>query len=213
MNKKDTSIKLIGKESGRELECPVLPGTEGASTLDISKLSPELGYFTFDPGFVSTASCESKITYIDGDRGQLQYRGYAIDQLAEQSHFVEVAYLIYYGELPNREQMNRFNQELATHGKLDKQVLTLLHRAFPSTAHPMSVLMASISYLAALYHKEKNIYDEQYRETSFLRMLAKIAPITAWAFRNHQKKTLLDPDPDICRAPAPNYPSPKTSCT
>ena len=197
MDKPDKSFKLIGQESGKEMELQVLPGTEGASTLDIGELNKELGYFTFDPGFVSTASCESKITYIDGDKGQLQYRGYAIEQLAEHSHFIEVAYLIYYGELPDHEQLQQFNESLTTHSKLDKQVMMMMHRAFPSNAHPMSVLTASISYLAALYHKEKNIHEKKYRETSFLRMLAKIAPITAWAFRNHQNKSLLDPNPDL----------------
>ena len=197
MANKDTRVTLTGKESGEALELPVLPGSEGASTIDIAELNKRLGYFTFDPGFVSTASCESKITYIDGDRGQLKYRGYPIDQLATHSHFVETACLIYYGELPRRQQLDEFNRVLTTHGKIDKQAMTLLYRAFPNNAHPMATLMASVSYLAALYHEDKNIYDERYREKSFLIMLSKMALITAWAFRTHQKKSLIDPDPTL----------------
>ncbi len=197
MADKDISVKLTGRESGRELELPVLPASEGASTLDIGKLPQALGYFTFDPGFVSTASCESKITYIDGQKGLLRYRGYPIERLAEHSNFIESAYLLYYGELPQRDQLKNFRQNLVEHGKLDEQAMTSLYRAFPDDTHPMAILMASVSRLAALYHEGKNVYDEKYRETSFIRTLAKMAPITAWVFRNRLKKPLINPVPGL----------------
>ena len=195
MPKKDASIKLIGNESGREVELPVLSASEGPDTLDTSRLPQKLGLFTFDPGFVSTASCESKITYIDGKKGLLRYRGYPIEELAEHSNFVESAYLLYYGELPDRTQLDRFNQRLADHAAVERTAMVALQNAFPRDAHPMAMLMASISLVAALHHKEKNIHDTEYRETAFLHLLAKMATITAWIFRHHLGKKTLAPDP------------------
>ena len=197
MAKQDTSVKLIGRESSKEIDLPVLPASEGTHTLDIAKLHQALGYFTFDPGFVSTASCESKITYIDGEKGLLRYRGYPIEQLAEHSGFVESAYLLFYGELPKRTQLDEFNRRLAEHAVLDREATSHLQRAFKRDAHPMAMLMAAVSLLAATYHKEKNVYDAEYQEIAFLRLLAKMPAITAWVFRYHLGKEPLDPDPNL----------------
>ena len=195
MPRKDSSAKLIGKESNKEVDLPVLLASEGSDTLDIRKLHQTLGYFTFDPGFVSTASCESKITYIDGEKGLLRYRGYPIEQLAEHSHFTESAYLLYYGELPTQTKLEAFNQSLAEHATLDQDSITSLQRAFPNDAHPMAMLMATISQIAAQYHREKDVYNAQYRESAFIHLLAKIPTITAWTFRYHLNKKLVNPDP------------------
>ncbi len=195
MPKQDTGVKLIGNQSGREVELPVLPGAEGPSTLDVGKLPQKLGYFTFDPGFVSTASCASKITYIDGKKGLLRYRGYPIEELAEHSNFIESAYLLYYGELPQQAQLEEFNRRLAEHAALERATMTALQNAFPSDAHPMAMLMAAVSLIAALHHKGKDVYDANYRETAFLRLLAKMATITAWILRHHLGREPVAPDP------------------
>ena len=197
MPNKDSSVTLTGNVSGREVELPVLSASEGPDTLDIGKLPQKLGYFTFDPGFVSTASCESRITFIDGNKGLLRYRGYPIETLAEHSNFIESAYLLYYGELPTRAQLEEFNSRLAEHAALERATTALLHGAFPNDAHPMAMLMASVSLIAATYHKEKNVRDATYRETAFLRLLAKMATITAWIFRRHLGKEPLEPDPQL----------------
>jgi citrate synthase len=197
MKQHQSSVKLIGEKNNKEIDLPVLAATEGPRTLDIGKLHQSLGYFTFDPGFVSTASCESKITYTDGNKGLLQYRGYSIEQLAEHSNFTEVAYLLYYGELPNPEQLEEFNRLLAQHAPLDLDILANLQRVLPKDAHPMAMLMTAMSVLAAQYQKEKDIQNPEYHQVSFLRILAKMPAITAWALRHQFRKKPLAADPRL----------------
>ncbi len=197
MKRQQSSVKLIGEKTSKTIDLPILAATEGSQTLDIGKLHQSLGYFTFDPGFVSTASCESKITYTDGNKGLLKYRGYSIEQLAAHSNFTEIAYLLYHGELPSLKQLEEFNCLLAQHAPLDLDTLCTLSRALPKDAHPMAMLMAAMSMLAAQYQKGKNIHDAKYQQVSFLRILAKMPAITAWAFRQQLGEKPLPADPNL----------------
>ena len=197
MKRHQNSVKLIGEKSNKEIDLPVLTATEGPQTLDIGKLHQSLGYFTFDPGFVSTASCESKITYIDGNKGLLKYRGYSIEQLAAHSNFTEVAYLLHYGELPTLKQLEEFNYLLAQHTPFDHDVLSGLSHALSEDAHPMAMLMAAMSVLAAQYQKEKDVHDPEYCQVSFLRILAKMPAIAAWALRHQSGKKPIPANPQL----------------
>ncbi len=192
-------IKLTESVSGKEkeIELPVLESTAGADIIDIRPIHAELGYFTFDPGFVSTASCESKITYIDGGRGLLKYRGYPIEQLAEQSNFAEVCYLLFYGDLPDRRQLDEFNQSLVRHSHLDEDTMAALLNCFGRERHPMAMLMAAVSHLAALYHDETAVHDPQYRERAAHRLIAKMATITAWLLCHRNGRPLRQRNPAL----------------
>ncbi len=164
------------------VDLPVLHGTEGPSVIDITKLYKETDYFTFDPGFLSTASCESKITYIDGDKGILRYRGYDIAELAEKSDFLEVAYLLLYGELPDKKQKEEFVHRITYHTMVHEQ-LQFLYRGFPRSAHPMAVLVGATGSLSAFYHDSLDINDPDQRELAVLRMIAKVPTLAALAYR------------------------------
>ena len=193
--KSKKSIRLTDSETNKPLDLPVYEATEGLSGLDIGTLSKESGCFIFDPGFVSTASCESKITYIDGSKGELRYRGYSIEQLAEESNYVETAFLLYYGELPSETQLNQFKQNLAEQTTLDMQSMETLFSSFSRKAHPMTMLMAAVSNLAARYHPDKDIYNREYRDQSFFQLLAKIPVIVAWIHCYREGKKLTPPIP------------------
>lgn len=184
--------KLTDVSSDKAIDLPIIESSVGNDIVDIRSVHKELGYFTFDPGFVSTASCESKITYIDGDAGLLSYRGYPIEQLAEQSTYPEVCYLLFYGELPKQEQLNQFTTSLAQHAELDKQKTTSLLNSFNPKWHPMAMLMATVSHLAAMYHDEKAIHDSEYRERAAHRLLAKTATIAAAIHRYRQGKVIKE---------------------
>src|SRR5579884_1826413 len=161
---------------------PVYPGSEGPSVIDISKLYGETGYFTYDPGFLSTASCESKITYIDGDQGILRYRGYNIDELAEKSDFLEVCYLLLYGELPTPEQKKNFNHNVTIHTMAHEQ-LHFLYRGFPRRSHPMAILVGAVASLSAFYHDSLDITNPEHRELAAYRMIAKMPTLCAMAHK------------------------------
>jgi len=161
---------------------PIYDGKYGPSVLDISKLYKDSGYFTIDPGFMSTASCESKITFIDGDQGILMHRGYPIEELAEKSDFLEVAYLLLYGELPNKSEKEKFVATITNHTMVHEQV-QFLYRGFPRRAHPMAIMVGAFSSLSAIYHDSLDIYDEKQRELSAHRMIAKIATLAAMAYK------------------------------
>lgn len=191
------TVKLTDPQADKEITLPVLESSVGPDIIDIRPIYSELGYFTFDPGFVSTASCESKITYIDGGRGLLSYRGYTIEQLAENSNYPEVCYLLLYGELPKRRQLDEFNHSILTHGGLDRRALTSLFDGFGKESHPMAMLMAAVSYLAALYHRELAIHDPRYRERAAHRLIAKTATIAAWIVRYRNGQALAERDPEL----------------
>ncbi len=192
------TLRLCDEDGGNGISLPVLPATEGPNTLDIRRLYKLSGLFTFDPGFMSTASCESKITYIDGLKGHLWYRGYPIEQLAEHSHFVETAYLLYYGKLPKKKELEQFTATLACETSVDNAALSKLENSFSRNAHPMAMLMAALSLLAAQNHNERNSHDRAaHRELSALRLIAKVPVITARILRHTKGQKALEPNPDL----------------
>lgn len=190
----DNKIDLRDPLSNKEIKLPIMEATSGADIIDIRSIYKNLGYFTFDPGFVSTASCESKITYIDGDAGLLYYRGYPIEQLAKKSDYPEVCYLLLYGELPTSEQLQNFNTSLTEHASLDMEKTTALFGSFDRHAHPMAMLMAALCQLASIYHNELAVHDAAYRERSAHRLVAKVATIVACILRHKQAQTFKAPN-------------------
>jgi len=169
----------IGQKS---VELPIRKGTTGPSVIDIGKLYARTGMFTYDPGFTSTASTESKITYIDGDEGVLLYRGYPIDQLAEHGDFLETCYLLLYGELPTAAQKADFDYRVTRHTMVHDQ-MNRFFNGFRRDAHPMSVMVACVGALAAFYHDSTDINDPWQREVASIRMIAKMPTLAAMAFK------------------------------
>ena len=170
---------------GKSVEMPVLEASEGLNVIDVRGLIKE-GMFTFDPGFLSTASCESKITYIDGDAGFLIYRGYPIEQLAENSGHLEVCYLLLTGELPTQAELDEFVQGIKDRMPLDDHFKHIFD-GFTSNSHPMSMVGASVAGLASLFHDQLDIADPDYRREAAMQLIAKIPP---WFTRNPSAKTL-----------------------
>jgi citrate synthase len=175
-------LVLSDAESGRTSELPVIAGTLGPATLDIGRLYRDTGYFTYDQGFVATASCRSAITYIDGDQGVLLYRGYPIEQLAKQSSFLEVAYLLINGELPNAGQFKAFEHDVTHHTMMHESLKTFM-QGFHYDAHPMAMLCGVIGSLAGFYHDTLNIDDPEHRRLAAIRLIAKMPTIAAAAYR------------------------------
>ncbi|WMS87985.1 citrate synthase [Pleionea litopenaei] len=167
--------------TGEEIELPVYKPALGNDVLDVTSLVKH-GVFTYDPGFMSTASCESKITFIDGDKGVLLYRGYAIEDLAVNSDFMEVAYLLLNGELPNKEEKQEFLDELNNHTMLHEQ-LTHFFNGFRRDAHPMAVMVGVVGALSAFYHDSLDINDPEHRRRSAFRLIAKVPTIAAMCYR------------------------------
>lgn len=159
---------------------PVYEGTVGPDVVDISKLYGSAGLFTYDPGFTSTASCESKITYIDGDEGILLYRGYPIEQLAEHGDFLETCYLLLYGELPTAAQKSDFDKRVNNHTMVHEQ-MSRFFQGFRRDAHPMAVMVGSVGALSAFYHDSTDISDPHQRLVASIRMIAKTPTLAAMA--------------------------------
>ena len=172
-------VEIAGKEP---LELPVLKGTLGNEVVDIRTFTKGSGMFTFDPGFVSTASCESKITFIDGDKGYLYYRGYPIEQLAEQGDYLETCYLLIYGELPNAEQKEKFVNTVMHHTMVHEQ-LTWFFRGFRRDAHPMAMMVGVVGALSAFYQDSLEITDPEHRKVAIYRLISKIPTIAAMCYR------------------------------
>ena len=177
------TVSIINNSTGESADFSLLNGTLGTPTIDIGTLNKNLGLFTYDPGFVSTASCKSDITYIDGDKGILLYRGYPIEQLAKHSSFLEVAYLLMNGELPNKEELFDFTDEINHHAMLH-EALSGFFGGFHYDAHPMAMMVGVVGSLSAFYHSELNMKDPVHRRTSAMRMLAKIPTIAAACYRH-----------------------------
>src|SRR5690606_36387324 len=175
----DTANVSIG---AKNVELPVLKGTMGPDVIDVRKLYGAADVFTFDPGFTSTASCESKITYIDGDDGVLLHRGYPIDQLAEKSSFLEVCYLLLNGELPNADEFSTFEHNITYHTMLHEQ-FDRFFNGFRRDAHPMAIMVGAVGALSAFYHDSTNIDDPKQRMISSHRPIAKMPTIAARAFK------------------------------
>ncbi|MDQ3053414.1 MAG: citrate synthase [Actinomycetota bacterium] len=172
---------------------PVVPATEGSRGINAGKLLSSTGMVTLDNGFVNTASCSSAVTYIDGDAGILRYRGYPIDQLAEKSTFIEVSYLLVYGELPSAQQLNDFDQRLRRHTLLHEE-LKRFFEGFPRDAHPMPVLSSAVSALSTFYQDSLDPFDEDHVEISTLRLMAKLPTIAAYAYKKSVGQPMLYPD-------------------
>jgi citrate synthase len=161
---------------------PIIEGSVGPAVIDVSSLYKETKAFTYDPGFMSTASCSSKITYIDGDAGILMHRGYPIEQLAEHSDFMEVTYLLLNGELPNKTQKNKFINDINHHTLVHEQ-MQVMFRSFQRSSHPMAVMVGAVASLSAFYHDSLDIHDPKQREIAALRMIAKIPTLGAMAHK------------------------------
>jgi citrate synthase len=183
------------RHSGHELQLPVVPAVEGNNGLDISALLKTTGDVTLDVGFVNTAACTSEITYIDGDQGILRYRGYPIEQLAEQSTFLETSYLLIYGELPSPQELEAFDSRLRRHTLLVEDMKKFFD-GFPRDAHPMPVLSSAVSALGTFYQDSLNPFDAEQVEISTYRLLAKLPTIAAYAFRKSLGQPFLYPDND-----------------
>ncbi|MSO85794.1 MAG: citrate (Si)-synthase [Rhodospirillales bacterium] len=179
---KSATVTLTDNKTGKTFDYPVVKGSVGPDVIDIRKLYAETGYFTFDPGFTSTGSCESKITFIDGDKGVLLYRGYPIDQLAEKSDFMEVCYLLLNGELPNVAEKKGFVHNITYHSMLHEQV-NYFYRGFRRDSHPMAVMCGVVGALAAFYHDNLDINDPKHREISAHRLIAKMPTIAASTYK------------------------------
>ena len=183
--------------NGEVYKIPVIEGTENEKALDISKLRGESGLITIDPGFKNTGSTKSAITFLDGEKGILRYRGYPIEQLAEQSSFLEVAYLIIYGELPNEEQLNKWRVDITYHTLIHEDFKVLLE-GFPSNSHPMGVLSSLVTSLTAFYPESLDPVrsaDEVYM--NIIRLIAKLPTIAAWAYKNEIGQPLMYPKNDL----------------
>ena len=180
----------------KTFEFPVLSGTVGPDVIDIRSLYSQTGMFTYDPGFTSTAATDSSITYIDGDKGELMYRGYPIAQLAEKSNYLEVCYLLLYGELPNKTQMEDFHQRVTHHTMLHEQ-MHLFYRGFRRDAHPMAIVVGVVGAMAAFYHDSTDINDPMQREIASIRMIAKIPTIVAMAYKYSVGQPFVYPRNDL----------------
>lgn len=176
----DKKAQLIIGENDK-IELPILSGTLGPDVINIASLTPH-GYFTYDPGFVSTASCESKITYIDGDQGILLHRGYPIDQLAKHSDYLEVCYLLMYGELPDKQSKENFVSTVRNHTMVHEQ-LNHFYNGFPRNAHPMAIMCGVVGALSAFYHDSLDIKDEKHREIAAFRLIAKMPTMAAMCYK------------------------------
>jgi citrate synthase len=181
------------KHPGGSLPLPVTEATDGPSGLEAGSLLKETGYVTLDPGFVNTASCASSITFIDGDEGILRYRGYPIDQLAEKSSFIEVSYLLIYGELPTDAELEAFSDRIRHHTLLHED-LRRFFDGFPRDAHPMAVLSSAVSALSTFYQDSLDPFDQEHVEMSTVRLMAKLPTIASYAYKKSVGQPHLYPD-------------------
>src|SRR5476649_1388025 len=189
-------FELKNPESGLTTSLPVRSGTIGPDVLDISNLNRDHGVFTYDPAFAVTASCDSRITYVDGDAGVLLYRGYPVEQLAEKSSFMEVAYLVLHGELPNKKQIDEFTSSIRHHTMINETLLRFFN-GFHHNAHPMAMVSAVVSSMSAFYHDTMDIYNPRHREIFSHRIVAKIPTIAAAAHKHSLGQPFVYPRNDL----------------
>ncbi|NYJ02671.1 citrate synthase [Nocardioides thalensis] len=191
------SLTVRDNRTGAEYEIPIVDGTIRATDLgQIKTADDQPGLATYDPGFLNTASTRSAVTFIDGEKGILEYRGYPIEQLAEDSTFLEVAYLLIHGELPTQEQYEQWVHEITYHTFVHENVKDFMH-GFRYDAHPMGMLMASVGALSTFYPESRNISDQDNRHIQIVRMIAKMPTLGAWSFRHAQGKPYVYPDNDL----------------
>ncbi len=179
---KNHTVTMKDNASGKSAEFPVMHGSAGVPVVDIRSFNKEFGLFTYDPGYTATGSCQSKITFIDGDKGILLYRGYPIEQLSEQSDYMESCYLLLYGELPTAEQKAKFSYDISHHTMVHDQI-TNFFRGFRRDAHPMAVMCGVVGALSAFYHDSLDIEDPWHRKVASYRLIAKMPTIAAWAYK------------------------------
>ncbi|HEU4623286.1 MAG TPA: citrate synthase [Steroidobacteraceae bacterium] len=192
----DSKFELLDPASGKKTLLPVRHGTIGPSVVDIASINKDLGVFTYDPGFGLTASCDSRITYIDGDAGVLLYRGYPIEQLAEKSSFMEVSYLLLHGELPNQKQLEEFIGSIRHHTMINETLLRFFN-GFHHNAHPMAMVSAVVASMSAFYHDTMDIYNPRQREIFSHRIVAKIPTIAAAAHKHSLGQPFIYPRNDL----------------
>ncbi len=182
--------------NGQDYDLPILSPTKGPDVLDIRKLYGQADVFTYDPGFTSTASCDSTITFIDGDKGELWYRGYPIEQLAAKSSYLEVCYLLLYGELPSASQMHDFNARVTNHTMVHEQMHNFF-RGFRRDAHPMATMVGVVGAMSAFYHDSTDVNDEWQREVAAIRLIAKLPTIAAMAYKYSIGQPFVYPQNDL----------------
>ena len=181
---------------GESYDLPVFSPTAGPDVIDIRKLYGQAGVFTYDPGFTSTASCDSTITFIDGDKGELLHRGYPIEQIASKSHFLELSYLLLYGELPSAKDLENFETTITRHTMLHEQ-MQYFYRGFRRDAHPMAIMVGVVGAMSAFYHDSTDIADPRQREVASHRLIAKMPTIAAWAYKYHIGQPFVYPRNDL----------------
>jgi citrate synthase len=196
MNTSDNKATLSFSDGSPSVEFPIYKGTVGPDVIDIRKLYAGTGKFTYDPGFMSTAACNSSITYIDGDKGELLYRGYPIEQLAVNADFMESCYLLLNGELPNGVQKAEFVETVTKHTMVHEQ-MQFFFRGFRRDAHPMSVLVGTVGALASFYHDSLDINDAKHREVSAIRLIAKMPTLVAMAYKYSIGQPFVYPRNDL----------------
>ena len=189
----EATVTVTDNKTGKQIELPVRQATQGPNAVDIGRFFRNSGYFTYDPGFLSTASCHSALTYLDGDQGMLQYRGYPIEQLAEHSSFIEVASLMLYGELPDPGQLDSFRKIIVHHTMLN-EALKSFFRGFYHDAHPMAIMVGVVGSLSAFYHDSTDINNPRHREIAAHRMIAKMPSIAAASYKHSIGEPQVYPD-------------------
>lgn len=196
MNISDTKATLSFSDGSPAIDMPIYKGTAGPDVIDIRKLYAQTGKFTYDPGFMSTAACNSTITYIDGDKGELLYRGYPIEQLAVHCDFLETCYLLLNGELPNAAQGKKFTDTVTNHTMVHEQ-MQFFFRGFRRDAHPMSVLVGTVGALASFYHDSLDINNPRHREVSAIRLIAKMPTLVAMSYKYSIGQPFVYPRNDL----------------
>ena len=193
MSERKATLQITGQEA---VDFPIMVGTHGQDVIDIRSLGGKTGLFTYDSGFLSTASCQSKITYIDGDKGELLYRGYPIEQLAEQCNFLEVAYLLKNGELPNKTEKKTFEDNIKNHTMVHDQI-TRFFNGFRRDAHPMAVMVGVVGALSAFYHHGEDYSKPEVRRIAFNRIIAKMPTIVAMTYKYSMGQPFMYPRNDL----------------
>ena len=195
----DNKATLSFSNGSPNVDLPVYHGSVGPDVIDIRKLYAQTGMFTYDPGFMSTGSCQSAITYIDGDKGELLYRGYPIEQLATQCDFMETCHLLLYGELPDAEGKNKFTRTVTMHTMVNEQMQFFL-RGFRRDAHPMAIMTGLVGALSAFYHDSTDINNPEHREISAIRLIAKMPTLVAMAYKYNAGQPYIYPKNDLTYA-------------
>ena len=193
------TVTITNNSTGESHEFPLLKGTHSPDVFDIQQLYKTMGLFTYDPGYKSTASCESRITYIDGDKGILLYRGYPIEELSEHSNFLEVSYLIMYGELPNKDEYDKFTYTIKHHSMVHEGFKNFVN-GFRRDAHPMSILVGMVGAMSSFYHDSLDITDPKHQEISVHRLLAKLPTLAAMAYKHTHGQPFIYPRNDLSYA-------------